>query len=488
MKKQTFSLLLALLMLTAVSCGDSTQTRTDTPDTISPADTDTASNTVTLLSDTLAENDYNGSLFRIFGETQAMHGDYFTVENETGDVIEDNVYRRNSMTEEKYNIELDFYLVDQGAGKNMITTYIQSGDNSITLFTNTYLNLGALLVQNYFVDWTQIETVDLSLPCYVQEAIETFSIGDKTPLLFGDFMETNILRCWNFLFNKRLIEEYDLPSPYDAVDNNEWTLDYFREMIKDIAKDLNGDSIMNENDLFGFAADSLATLDAFTRSCDLSAIAKDENNLPVLDYFNENVVTAFEKIYELYRESSGSYVADESLWHIDNLFAKGNAIFAAGRIDLTMNSAIRAMEDTYGVVPYPKLDASIEGYPTYLSGTVSTQMVGVSQPEEAYDMIGTITQALNAYSYDFVTPAIYEITLKTKNTHDEDSIRMLDIILANRQYSFDACDEAVFPLAPNYSVRYLIGGQKTKDIASYYEKNEKKARKWVEDIIAAYED
>ena len=91
------------------------------------------------------------------------------------------------------------------------------------------------------------------------------------------------------------------------------------------------------------------------------------------------------------------------------------------------------MEDTYGVVPYPKLDASIEGYPTYLSGTVSTQMVGVSQPEDAFDMIGTITQALNAYSYDFVTPAIYEITLKTKNTHDEDSIRMLDIILANRQ-------------------------------------------------------
>ena len=146
------------------------------------------------------------------------------------------------------------------------------------------------------------------------------------------------------------------------------------------------------------------------------------------------------------------------------------------------------MEDEYGVLPYPKRDESIEGYPTYLSGTVSTQMVGVSQPEEAYDMIGTVTQALNAYSYDYVTPAIYEITLKTKNVHDEDSVRMLDIILANRQYSFDACDEAQFPLAPSYSVRYLIGGQKSKDIASYYEKNEKKALKWIEDIISAYED
>ena len=110
------------------------------------------------------------------------------------------------------------------------------------------------------------------------------------------------------------------------------------------------------------------------------------------------------------------------------------------------------------------------------------------QAEEAYDMIGTVTQALNAYSCDYVTPAIYKITLKTKNVHDEDSVRMLDMIRANRRYSFDACDEAQFPLAPGYSVRYLIGGQKTKDIASYYKKNEKKAQKWIDDIISAYEN
>ena len=151
MKKQAISALLACLLLTAVSCGDSAQAGTDTPDTKTPTGTESAADTadtITLLSDTLPDGDFNGTLFRIFGETQAMHGDYFTVENETGDVIEDNVFRRNNMVEDKYNVDLDFYLVDQWAGKDMITTYIQSGDDSIALFTNTYLNLGALLVQN----------------------------------------------------------------------------------------------------------------------------------------------------------------------------------------------------------------------------------------------------------------------------------------------------------------------------------------------------
>lgn len=489
MKKRTLSFLLAVLMLSAVSCGEKAQTPTDNENTDVVTETETAAITETYkLSDSLSDADYNGEVFRIFGEYQVLNGDYFDVEEETGDVIEDNVYRRNRLVEDKYNITLEFQIVDQWKGKDMITTYITSGDDSIDLFTNTFLNLGSLLVENYFVDWNQIDSIDLSLPCYVQDANETFSIGDRMPLLFGEFMETNILRCWNFFFNKRLLAEYDLENPYTAVDENRWTLDYFQTLIKDVSKDLNGDGVMDGQDFYGFATDRLATLDAFTRSCDMSAISKNADNLPQLDYFNDNVVSAFEKIYTLYYETPGTFATPENVWHIDNMFAVGNAIFASSRIDFSMNDALRSMTDEYGVLPYPKLDESIEGYPTYLSGSLSSQMIGVTQNEASQAKIGIITQALNVYSYELVIPAVYEVTLKTKNVHDEDSIRMLDIIRANRQYSFDACDESAFPLSPLASIRSLVGTKKTKDIASYYEKTQKKAQAWIDKMIEAYED
>ena len=441
------------------------------------------------ITENLTDANFDGYIFNIFGVTQAIGSDWFFVEEETGDVIDDAVYKRNLLVEDKYGIELSFTLIDNFAeAPKTIQSYIQAGDDTFDLYTAQQLNLGTLLISNYFVDWKQVESIDMTLPCYVQKANETYSIGDKTPLLFGDFMESNTLRCWNFIFNRSLIDEYSLENPYTVVDEGHFTLDYLNTTIRDIAQDIDGNTIMDENDLYGFATDMLATLDAFSRPCGVFAISKDENNLPVLSFMNENTVKAFEKVYDLYFNCPGTYAASENIWHIDNMFAEGKAVFASSRIDLTMNEKIRAMKDNYGILPYPKLDEEQSDYTTYLSGTFSAQMIGVTQPEADYVRTGIITQALNAYSHELVIPQIYETTLKTKLTRDENSIRMLDLILANRAYSFDSCDESAFPLSPICTFRNLLGGKKTKDIASYYASVEAQAQAWIDNIINIYHE
>lgn len=82
---------------------------------------------------------------------------------------------------------------------------------------------------------------------------------------------------------------------------------------------------------------------------------------------------------------------------------------------------------------------------------------------------------------------VKDITLKTKLSRDDDSIRMLDFVLAGRRYSFDSLDEDNFPLSPVRAMRNLLS-QKKKDIASYYASNEAKAIAWIEKIITAYEE
>lgn len=151
-----------------------------------------------------------------------------------------------------------------------------------------------------------------------------------------------------------------------------------------------------------------------------------------------------------------------------------------------MNAEIRDMKDDYGVLPYPKLDEQTEGYRTYLSGTFSAQMISVNQPETNWERTGTITEALNAYSREFVIPAIYEVTLKTKTSRDERSVEMLDLILDSRAYSFDSCDEVNFPLSPTRTLRSLIGSAKSKDITSYYASVKTQAQEWVDKMIETY--
>ena len=152
-----------------------------------------------------------------------------------------------------------------------------------------------------------------------------------------------------------------------------------------------------------------------------------------------------------------------------------------------MNAEIREMTDDYGVLPYPKLDESTDGYGTYLSGTFSAQMISVNQPQESWHKMGTIVEALNVYSHELVLPAIYEVTLKTKTSRDENSIEMLDLILDSRTYSFDSCDEDGFPLSPIKTLRDLIGWKKSTDIASYYASVEATAQAWIDNMIEAYQ-
>ncbi len=483
MKKQ-FSFLLALIVaLLSVSCGSS-ETPSDTGSSAASA----AEAQSTALIDTLAEADFGGKDFTIWGEKQTTRSDYFEAEDANGDVIIDAVFERNRVVEERYNLKLKFTLADWGS-KNVQTlqTLILSGDNSVDLYTATHLYQGPMLVSNYYVDWNTVPTVDLSLPCYVADANRTYSIGGKTPLLFGEFMESNVLRCWNFVFNRRLVDENKLEDPYKAVDEGRWTIDYLMNATKNISRDLDGDTKFTETDFYGFATDKLATLDAFSRSVGIRAIKKDADNLPVLDFYNDNVVEAFEKIYALYYDCPGTYVIKDSLAHIDGIFAEGNAVFASSRIDLLMNEKMRDFKDDYGVLPYPKLKES-QDYATYLSGTFSAQMIAVCQPEANREKIGIVAQALNVLGHANVVPAIYETTLKTKTTRDEDSVRMLDLILANRIYSFDSCDEANFALSPIKTLRGLIGSSRSKDIASYYASSKEQAEAWIQSMIDAYRD
>ena len=67
---------------------------------------------------------------------------------------------------------------------------------------------------------------------------------------------------------------------------------------------------------------------------------------------------------------------------------------------------MRSMESDYGILPYPKYFPEADHYSTYLDGTFSAQMLLVTLDGEAIRRCGVITEALNAYSRQYVVPAL----------------------------------------------------------------------------------
>ncbi len=480
MKFIAMTLLAALIVSAFAGCGDSND-NPNTPSTSSgePETTESPYKYIGKLED----KNFDGYEFNICGE---QLGDSYYVEEADGDVVDDAVYRRNSEIEQRYNITLNFSLIDWKTGPDAIQQNVLAGDNAFDLWCSTHLSLGNVLTGGYLRDWNDIAQVDMSQPYYVKDANETYSIGGHTKLLFGDFMDSNLKKAYVMLFNKRLTEEYGIDGLYDAVDNGTWTIDYFANLVKDIHSDLNGDSVYDDKDFYGFGTDNFAMVDSWSKALGFSAI-DNSNGEPKLDFYKETTVDAYKKLYDLYFNNPGVYgkfAAFQARW---NMFVPGNCVFTNSQIGDLLNEDMRNMKDDYGVLPYPKANESQDGYYTHLDGTYSAQMITITAPDEDLGRTGTIVEALNAYSREYTIPALYDVALKVKASRDDDSVRMLDIALAGRRYSLDSLDESNFPLSPKKVLRYQIQAG-NENITSYYEANKTLAEEWIASMVTAFNE
>lgn len=483
MKKRILCILFAMLLCSSfVGCGDSETL--DTAEAGADGSIETETEDPYPYTSHLPSADYEGFTFNVMGEKMR---DHYTVEEQTGDVINDAVYERNMAVEEKYNIELTYDILDWQSGDDQIQTCVLAGDNPYSLVTCTHLYLGNCLTSGYFLNWGNIPEVDMSQPYYVKNANDTYSLGDKTMLLFGDFMDSNINCCWVFISNLGLLEQYNITGLYDVVDAGDWTIDYFLSLVSDIYEDIDGNGTRDVTDTYGFVTDNYAAVDSLGRSFHMSAIAKDEKNYPVLDFYNETTVDAYSKIYQMYFETTGVYAINSAFAALKQAFIPGTAVFSNTLMVSLYGEDMRDMEDDYGILPTPKYAAEDDGYSTHLDGTFSAQVILVSQPESELSRTGTITEALNAYSRQIVVPAIYDTALKVKVTRDEGSTRMIDYALEGRKFSFDSFDESNFPLSPNKALRQNIQAG-AESITSYYESNKNKCEEWIASMVEAYEN
>ena len=87
--------------------------------------------------------------------------------------------------------------------------------------------------------------------------------------------------------------------------------------------------------------------------------------------------------------------------------------------------------------------------------------------------------ALNAYSYKYLRPAIYDLSLSTKGARDENSLEMLELIMSKRQYDFAgfASFGGSYPFTPVMTYRNLLAN-KDVNITSFYESNKSSAESY----------
>jgi len=430
-----------------------------------------------------ADEKFTGYEFRVynlmsFGQSAWVALDYSEVQPEVlnADPINDAIFNRNKQVEDVYDItikEVQFgeRLEDMGVSISKVITMMQAGEDLFDaglINGNSMPQLFALKTAMY--DLKALPEIDLSKSWWDQNSVEGFSLGGKLYSATGDITIWHTLASAVFYFNKKLIEDNSLESPYNLVRSGEWTWDKMSEMARDVTKDTSGDGKIDREDQIGITSEDGTMLESIFCAGE-RLTTKDENDMPVLNTNFDRINAVLDKAMPILRSADYAYASSDLYGRYPNpyfyftmpKFKDSTVLFYTQQLMVALN--LREMEADFGIVPFPKLDKNQDKYYSVATNHF-LKYAWIPTTNATPGKAGYILDAMAYYSQQMVTPAVMGVTITSKALRDEESLEMLKIILENRVYDLATIYHWGTIGAP-YAAVYT---KKTNNFSSEFEK------------------
>lgn len=439
----------------------------------------------------LPEISFDGAEFRIHTKEGTSRDEVYADETAT-DIRQQALWERNAAVEDQYDIVITPVLSYDGTVSGQVNEIMDGllGDEDFYDIALTYaVGTGPLVTGGFCVNWENLDYTDLSKRYWIYDVNKNFMFDDAIYTVVGDMCTTTLTYTYAMFYNRTegdKIKDENGESLtnviFDKIDNNEWTLDYFSNLVSDKYDDIDDTPGKSLGDFYGFTAEAATNLDIWPFALNIPIITLDEVEMIKIVFNNEKTITAADKINNLYWENPGSLIGvkhPEETGIPTSTFKAGNALFCTSYL-AQCYSNFAAMEEHYTVLPYPMYDEDQENYMTGAMDNYSIITIPYNAPD--LEMVSIITEALNYESSERVFPVFYEESLQKQHARDPETIEMLDVIMDGR--TFDLATTLVPALAQSFRASIA---SKENDFAKYFDEQAESFAYSIENLIEQYE-
>ncbi len=458
MKKTRRSLSLCLLMLlvvslliTACSKSESNTTSDTSGGNVSSQGGQTSKDPSEdfVLFSNLPEISYNGEDFTVLVEGDHMttyKSVEFTPQEDTYDTLKKAVGDRNDLISERFGVNfVEYRTASHGEMVSTLTTNAVAGISAYDMVMPYMSDAATLALEGYFYDLAKLDHINLEMFYYDQGSVADLSVAGRSYFVTGDLSLLSLACTHAIVFNKDMIIDNNLESPYDLVNNGKWTIDKLQEMARTVTSDTSEPSGMDYLDTYGFLVN-----DNFINSLYIGTgqrfTTKNNKDEPTIANTGEAPTRVYDKIYNFVTDvtSTSQFSAAGNSYYTSATAAGENIWVAATESVADKRALFRAMaiidifdlgEYTcnFGVLPIPKLDEAQENYFSRVSTVYATCVAipkNVGDPEKS----AIITDALMQASTKTTKLAYFETVMTDRKVQDPESEDMLEIIFAGRVY------------------------------------------------------
>lgn len=355
-----------------------------------------------------------------------------------GDPISIAVARRADRVKQKYGVTLTE--ISDKDYRNSVEKAISTGDLYFDVAMVTLMHVYPMAQRHLFFDYHDLDSVDLSQPWWDQNAVSDLSVCGKLYFCTGSFDTTRFdsIRC--LAFNKDMLINLGLESPYKLVDENRWTIDQFIEMGKTARVDYGEDNRFTDEDTYGLVSYDSIICDMLLAGCGIKYLTKNADDEIIYDMDTDRLTVAVDKIRSILHGPGFTFDSNSSAKKpycrglsgrvLEQLLIEGKGLFYSECLANTRY--FRESSMNYGIIPPPKYDEDQERYYSIMINPfVYTIPANAVDPQRT----GFLLDAYMAASHDTVVPAYYDITLVGKIARDPETVRMLGIVFDSLSYN-----------------------------------------------------
>ncbi len=372
--------------------------------------------------------------FRILG---LNNGSYTHIDLTADEILEepinDAVYERNSILEEKLGVKIVGTIDTPGNVLATARSNIQADNDAYDLYMPPMNSAVVLATEGHLVNLFEVPYLDLEKSWWDQNVNRDLIIKDKLYFTTGEISILDDDLTFIITFNKDALAE-KLPDidPYQMVKDYKWTVDNLLEIVKDLNEDTNSNGKMDETDSWGFMLNSNNST-IFYQAAGERIVKPDGEGGFKFGLDESRALAVTEKVLDFMLDNE--FFRTDKMGSADTQLAKfmdGSVMFRATVFSVARQQ--RSMEMNFGILPNPMFDEEQKQY--YTPASSQGYLPGVCIPSCASDLerTGVITEALAYYSSEYLTPAFYEASVKGVLTRDEESNEMLDIIFNTKVY------------------------------------------------------
>ncbi len=375
---------------------------------------------------------------------------------ETGNIIDDAIYKRNISVADRLGIEFSFIEApgDSQDYKSWITQAENdwAADNEYDIYAGYSRTIPLLTLKGMTTNLLSHDDFSVEKPWWPEALTSECTINDKLYFCSGDVATSLLWYMVAMMYNKELYESHLAQlgkTPMDMVQANEWTLDNFLSIVQDIYTD-DGNGSKDLNDFYG-ATLFKTDLDSFQIGAGITSIEKDESGSIRLSekYNSQRCADICEAVGATLQAEGVLGISDD----VRKVFQDSRSIFHMDRVFIIPGSDTGSgggLEFDVGVVPVPKYDKDQQTYRTNIGNPFTLYAIN-SMSRDLNESVVTL-EALASANYRSVTPAVFEVAMKVRYTDDPQVAEMFDILRDGisfdvgklYHYTFDGATSKIF--------------------------------------------